>query len=274
MASCVRTSSVVLCAVLAAGSALGSGRAADRPNIILVLADDLGAAKLGCYGNTPSWTPNLDRMADEGLCLDTFYAAPLCTPTRVALMTGQYGFHNGFLGMQDMRFRPSFDEPAGQIGGMFTIGDLMKGRGYATALAGKWQLSGELPTLIHDCGFDEYRMWAYKHNLPEGVVHTGAWEDKTKPARYWHPCLVENGQYLPTEPNDYGPDLFLDFMIDFMRRHKEEPFFLYHTSVLTHAPHMETPDPAHPGMRMPAGFQSNLQYLDHLMGRGSTGACP
>ena len=241
-----------------------------KPNIILILADDLGAAELGCYGHRDHRTPHLDRMAAEGLRLDTFYAAPLCTPTRVCLMTGQYGFRNGYLGMNNKAFIPAQDSPQRKIANHFTIGKLMKSAGYATALAGKWQLSGEIPTLICECGFDEYRMWAYKHNLPEGVEHTGRWEDgdkRSKTARFWHPCIVENGKYLPTKADDYGPDLFMDFIVDFVRRHKDKPFFVYHTSVLTHNPHEETPDPDHPGKRQPQGFKSNLEYLDHLMGQ-------
>lgn len=262
-----------LCAIFGFGASHASGQEgsrSSRPNVILILADDLGASELGCYGSREHQTPNLDRLAREGLRLDTFYATPLCTPTRVCLMTGQYGFRNGYLGMGKEEFKPVPDAPQRDIANHFTIGKLMKSAGYATALAGKWQLPGEIPTLIHDCGFDDYRMWAYKHNLPAGVEHTGLWEDpdrKTKPERYWHPCIVENGKYLPTKPDDYGPDLFLSFMLDFARRHKDEPFFIYHTSVLTHAPHEETPDPQHPGKRWPRGFKSNLEYLDHLMGR-------
>jgi arylsulfatase A len=251
---------------------LAALRAADepkqKPNIILILADDLGAKELACYGNKEHKTPHLDRMAAEGVRFETFYVNPLCTPTRVALMTGQYGFHNGFLGMQDPAFKPDKKSPQAEIGNHFTHADLLKSRGYATALAGKWQLSGELPTLIHDAGFDEYRMWAYDHNLPPGVKHP-AHEGGGKGAacRYWHPSIVENGKYLPTKPNDYGPDLFNDFVIEFARRHKTAPFFVYYTSVLTHAPHLETPDPAKPAARWPAGFKSNLEYLDHLMGK-------
>jgi arylsulfatase A len=205
-------------------------------------------------------------MAAEGARFETFFANPLCTPTRVALMTGQYGFHNGFLGMQNPAFKPAQDSPQAEIGKQFTHADLLKSRGYATALAGKWQLSGALPTLIRDAGFDEYRMWAYDHNLPEGVKHP-AHEKGGQACRYWHPSIVENGTYLPTKPDDYGPDLFNDYVIDFARRHKAGPFFVYYTSVLTHSPHLETPDPAQPGTRWPATFKSNLEYLDHLMGR-------
>ncbi len=251
------------------GAPAGLRPKASKPNVILILADDLGAAELGCYGNRVHKTPNLDRMASEGLRLDTFYSTPLCTPTRVCTMTGQYGFHSGYLGMFNEAFKPPRDSPQRDIATHFTIGDLMKSAGYATALSGKWQLPGKIPTLIHDCGFDEYRMWAYKENLPEGVEHTGRWEGNKggKTARYFHPSIVENGKYLPTRPDDYGPDLFMDFVLDFARRHKEGPFFVYHTSVLTHGPHEETPDPGQPGKRWPEGFKSNLEYLDHIMGR-------
>lgn len=237
-----------------------------KPNVILILADDLGAKELGCYGNKQHQTPNLDRMAAEGVRFETHYSMPLCTPTRVCLMTGQYGFRNGFLGMSNPAFTPTPDDPRKEIGNHFTHADLMKSAGYKTAQAGKWQLSGVIPTLVHDCGFDEYRMWAYDHNLPKGITHPGK-EMGNKASRYWHPSIVQNGEYFPTKPEDYGPDLFNDFVIDFARRHKSEPFFIYYTSALTHSPHLETPDPANPGKRWPEGFKSNLEYLDHLMGK-------
>lgn len=236
------------------------------PNVILILADDLGAKELTCYGSKKHQTPNLDRMAAEGTRFETFYAMPLCTPTRVCLMTGQYGFRNGFLGMQNPAFRPPADSPKADIGHHFTHADLMKSRGYVTAQAGKWQLSGKLPTLVRDTGFDEYLMWAYDHNLPEGVKHPGK-EKGEKASRFWHPSLIRNGEYLPTTPEDYGPNMFNDFVIDFAQRNKAKPFFVYYTSVLTHGPHLETPNPSQSGQRWPAGFKSNLEYLDHLMGK-------
>lgn len=244
--------------------------AASPPNIILILADDLGAKELSCYGNKTHRTPNLDRLAAGGTRFETFYAMPLCTPTRVALMTGQYGFHNGFLGMQDPAFKPAPGSPQAEIGNHFTHADLLRSRGYATALAGKWQLPGEGETLVRDAGFDEYLMWAYDHNLPPGVthpMHEGKDGRGGNASRFWQPCLIENGKYRPTVTNDYGPDLFNDFVIDFARRKRDAPFFVYYTSVLTHSPHLETPDPAKPGAHWPAGFTSNLEYLDHLMGR-------
>jgi arylsulfatase A len=241
---------------------------ASRPNIILILADDLGAKELSCYGNKQHRTPNLDRMAAEGVRFETFFAMPLCTPTRLALMTGQYGFHNGYLGMANQAFIPPANSPRRDIGTHFTHADLLKSRGYATAQAGKWQLSGKIPALIRETGFDEYRMWAYDHNLPPGVAHPAhEGGPGTNASRYWHPSIVEDGKYLPTKPDDFGPDLFNDFVIDFARRHKDGPFFIYYTSVLTHTPRVKTPDfETGVGLR-PAGLKSNLEYLDHLMGK-------
>lgn len=256
--------------ILALAAMLGghSLAATAKPNVILVLADDLGAKELSCYGNTEHRTPNLDRMAAEGTRFETFYAMPLCTPTRVCLMTGQYGFHNGFLGMANPAFKPLKSDPKAEIGNHFIHADLMKSAGYATAQSGKWQLSGKLPTLVRDCGFDEYRMWAYDQNLPEGIKHPAHEHGEGgNAARYWQPSIIDNGNYLPTKPDDYGPDFFNDFVIDFARRHKSEPFFIYYTSVLTHGPHLETPDPEHPGKRWLEGLKSNLEYLDYLMGK-------
>jgi arylsulfatase A len=241
--------------------------AAPPPNIILILADDLGAKELSCYGSTRHRTPHLDRMAAEGVRFETFYATPLCTPTRVALMTGQYGFRTGFLGMQNPAFKPAPTAPEFRIGHHFTHADLLKTRGYATAMTGKWQLAGELPLLIHDAGFDDYRVWAYDQYLPAGVSHPARERgDGGPPSRYWHPSFVENGRYLPTRPDDFGPDLSAAFIADFARRPRATPFFIYHTAVLTHTPRVETPDPRRPGARWPAGLKSNLEYLDHQMG--------
>jgi arylsulfatase A-like enzyme len=184
-------------------------------------------------------------------------------------MTGQYGFRTGYFHMFGNVWSPRPDSPEYAHGAKLTFADVLKSQGYATGMAGKWQLSGEHPTLIHDCGFDTYRMWAYAHNLPAGVQHTGRYEGAAggRTARYWHPSIVENGKYLQTQPGDYGPDLFNAFAIDFIRQHKDKPFCFYYTMPLTHGPHEETPDPNHPGQRRPAGYKSNVEYLDFLMGK-------
>ena len=258
-------------ACLLAGHAAAQAPAAapnGKPyNFVVVLADDIGAKELACYGHQEHQTPQLDRLAKEGMRFETAYATPICSPTRVLVMTGQYGFRTGYFHLIGRAYAPLPTSPDYDVAKKLTFAHVLKAHGYATGLAGKWQLPGKIPTLIHDCGFDEYRMWAYAENLPEGVVHTGEFEGAGRTSRYWHPSIVENGKYLPTKPTDYGPDLFNQFAIDFIRRHKDRPFCFYYTMPLTHGPHVETPDPQHPGQRRPGGLRTNVEYLDHLMGQ-------
>jgi arylsulfatase A len=242
-----------------------------RPyNVVVVLADDLGAGELGCYGNNTNQTPNLDRLASEGTRFKTCWATPLCTPTRVMLMTGQYATRTGYYNLFGRPFVPLPESPLYDIGARTTFADVLKQKGYATALAGKWQLSGALPTLVRDCGFDQYMIWAYKEYLPAGVEHTGAWQnDKVgvTTSRYWNPSIIRNGEYLPTKPTDYGPDLFCDFLIDFVRTNKDKPFCAYWPMVLTHGPHDPTPDLDRPGEKTARGMATNVRYMDHVVGR-------
>ncbi|MCH5376890.1 MAG: sulfatase-like hydrolase/transferase, partial [Planctomycetes bacterium] len=173
-----------------------------RPNLILILADDLGAKELSCYGNREHQTPNLDRLARTGVQFATCYTTPICHSTRFEIMTGQYGHHNKVYQFAGRPGGPKPDSPEEQIANHRTFAQVLKDAGYATALAGKWQLTGKVPTLIRETGFDEYLMWAYKNNLPEGVKHTGGWEGAVggKTSRYWHPSLLKNGQYVQTTP--------------------------------------------------------------------------
>ncbi len=247
---------------------------ADRlPNFVVMMADDLGAGELGCYGHPGHRTPNLDKLAATGVQFLTCYATPLCHPTRFMIMTGQYGHHNGIYNFGGRAGGPGPDDPAEQIVNHVTFGHMLKKAGYATGLSGKWQLSGGHPNLIREAGFDEYLMWAYKHNLPPGVEHTGAWEDKkgSKTERYWHPSLVKNGEYVPTGPGDYGPDFFCNFAVDFIRRHKDKPFFLYCPMALTHAPHYTTPDTTKTledrHRHSKDNWRANVEYADKIVGR-------
>ena len=242
------------------------------PNLIVIMADDLGAKELACYGNAQHKTPHLDHLAETGVRFETCYAAPICHPTRFMIMTGQYGCHNGVYQFAGRRGGPEPDSPVEDIGANHvTFAEVLKERGYATALAGKWQLSGKLPTMIYECGFDEYCIWAYRHYLPEGLEHTGGWENPDKPARYWHPCILTNAKYTPTKPDDYGPDIYTDFLIDFMKRHRDRPFFLYYPMCLTHSPHVRTPDNIHlddkPYARVEEKFRGAVEYTDKLIGR-------
>ena len=147
---------------------------ADQPktNIILILADDVGAETVGVYGGESYQTPHLDQLANDGVRFDQGHAQPLCTPSRVKIMTGQYNFRNythfGFL------------DP-----GETTFGHVMRDAGYRTTIAGKWQLYSNTMEDLHgalpaDAGFDEYLLWQLK---PE-----------QRGPRYWAPLLDHNGE--------------------------------------------------------------------------------
>ena len=257
--------------VLSAGCLFGQSAPPNQAplNFVIILIDDLGASDLGCYGNTENKTPNIDKLAAEGTRFELCYATPNCTPSRVLLLTGQYGFRTGWFNLIGRPYSPRPDSPEFDISKKFTFAKLVKTRGYVTSLSGKWQLPGELPNLIRECGFDEYRMWAYRHNLPAGANCTDLTQAKNpdKTSRYWQPCIVENGKFVQTGPNDYGPDMFTQFTIDFIKRDKDKPFCAYYPSVLTHRPHVDTPDPADPTKRIPGSLKSNLEYLDYLIGK-------
>lgn len=248
--------------------------AAERPNILLLLCDDIGAHELGVYGHPDHQTPHLDQLARTGIHFETGYATPICHPTRFQLMTGQYAHHNGVYQFPNRPGGPAkADVGVDDITTHLTIGQIFQRAGYATAQCGKWQLSGEHPRLIREAGFDEYCMWAYRHNLPAGVDHDGLWEGRagTKTARYWHPSIVQNGEKLPTTIDSYGPDIFSDFAIDFIRRHREQPFFVYYPMALVHGPHWPTPadDPRDEDKPKNAknNWKSNVEYADHIVGK-------
>jgi len=243
------------------------------PNLVVIMADDLSACELGCYGHPRHRTPNLDRLARSGVQFATCYATPICHPTRFEIMTGQYGHHNGVYQFPARRGGPRPGSPEDDIARHVTFAQVLKRRGYATCQSGKWQLTGAVPTLVVETGFDEYCMWAYKQNLPPGIEHDGGWEGPKggKTCRYWHPSIVQNGKYRPTEPDDYGPDIFTGFLIDFVRRHKDGPFFLYYPMALTHGPYYPTPDmnPAESEKfhHSKDHWQAQVEYADKLVGR-------
>ena len=256
------------CVALATAS---HAAAPPRPNIIVILADDLGAKELGCYGNTAHRTPNLDRLAATGVKFETCFTSPVCHPTRFMLMTGQYGCHNGIYNFAGKRGGPERGDPRHEIANQVTFGRLLKDAGYATAVAGKWQLSGAQPTLIRETGFDEYCMWGFADYYDRADRAKALQAGIDFRARYWHPSIIRNGRWVPTTINDYGPDIHGEFVLDFIRRNQEKPFFIYYPMCLTHAPRMTTPDTtrsdADKTVNAQANFTANVEYMDKLVGR-------
>lgn len=186
-----------------------------KPNIILIMADDSAADNYGCYGSTFFSTPRLDALARSGARFEHCYSTPVCTPSRVKLMTGRDGIRNyAMFGCLDKNET--------------TFGTMMKKAGYATAIAGKWQLHGAPNgSLAPDCGFDSFCLW----NYPGGGRQ-----------RFWKPSIIQDGNLLATTDKDYGPDIFTNYIIDFVERNKERSFFVYYPMVLVHSPFVATPD--------------------------------
>jgi arylsulfatase A len=255
---------------------------AATPNIVVIMADDVGAGELACYGNPDTQTPHLDRLADEGVRVSTCYATPNCSSTRMMLMTGRYGFRTGWYNFLEREYSPEPGSPKFDIGrAEITFADVLKERGYATGIAGKWQLPGSPRDRIYDCGFDTYCMWMWKHQLPDIDPQTGrdrtpydphaSLHDPPKANRYWDPAIMVDARRRSTGPDDFGPDICTDFVCDYMREHQSEPFLIYYPMILCHK-HSKTwtsvPDLARPGERTEAGvLKFDVEYMDHLVGR-------
>ena len=193
---------------------------ADKPNIILIMADDLGYECLGCYGSASYKTPFLDRLGATGMRFDHCYAQPLCTPSRVKIMTGRSNAHNYIkFGVFD------FTEK--------TFAHVLKTAGYDTCIVGKWQLTGRAANGPHDAGFDEYCLWHMEDAFAP------------KDSRYRSPKIIHNGKSLEGLDGKYGPDIFCDHICAYLERHKSKkssPFLLYYPMALTHGPFAPTPD--------------------------------
>ncbi len=234
--------------------------AAERPNILLIMSDDLGIEGLGCYGGESYQTPNLDALAAGGIRFTHAYSQPLCTPTRVQIMTGKYNHRNWlYFGILDPSER--------------SFGHLMKDAGYATAIAGKWQLHSYDPPdfpnadrrrgtgmKVADSGFDE---WSLFHS----------WETEDKGSRYANPSFDRNGELVGPVEGGYGPDTSVEFILDFMKRHRDEPQFIYYAMALPHWPMVPTPDSEawkDPSRRLEEStefFPDMVAYMDKLIGR-------
>ncbi len=203
-------------------SAAGSDPA--RPNVIVIMADDLGAEGLACYGSTIYTTPNLDRMAAEGVRFNNAYATPLCTPTRVMIMSGLYPNRTGFkalIGKDDEVRLPA---------SIRTFGHDFHDAGYATAIAGKWQLGqfDEYPDQPIQHGFDDYSMWTWFY-------------DGKKSSRYYSPHIYSNSQLFIGTDNDYGPDYYSKHLLDFIDTNRGKPFLIYYPMALVHSPFKHPP---------------------------------
>jgi arylsulfatase A len=218
----VKACTLIVCTGLVVFGQLARVAAAEegkRPNIVLVMADDLGYECIGANGSEYK-TPNLDKLAAGGVRFTNCFANPLCTPSRVKIMTGQYNVRNyvkfGLL-------------PRGEV----TFAHQLKKAGYATAIAGKWQLGKEKDAPQH-FGFDESCLWQHTRD----ARHTGTGID----SRFSNPALEINGEPVNYNNGEYGPRVCADFLCTFIEKNKDRPFLVYFPMILTHCPFFPTPD--------------------------------
>ena len=229
-------------------NSLFADEASSRANVVLIMADDIGYECYESYGSTSYKTPVLNRLAREGMRFTNAYSNPVCTPTRIKIMTGLRNVRNyiGFslLGKSER-----------------TIGHMMQEAGYKTAIAGKWQLlaaehynkrfrgKGSHP---QDMGFDRHCLWQ--------VEKLGS--------RFWKPTVTTDGQTKQYDDNVYGPDVYAQFLLDRMQEYRDEPFFLYYPMALVHSPFVPTPDSVDPKSKdKQQNFADMVAYMDKLIGK-------
>ena len=218
------------------------------------MVDDLGKEWISCYGGEGIETPHVDALAAGGMTFRNAWSMPQCTPTRVTLLTGQYPFRHGWTN--------HWDVPRWGAGAHFDPGLnlsfplVLREAGYKTAAAGKWQIDDFRvePRAMDAAGFDRWCMWTgYETgNPPSG-------------RRFWDPYIAADG-VSRTHAGRFGPDVYCDFLIAFMREHRDQPMLLYFPMALTHGPLTTTPDEPDVGEGQ-ARFPAMVRYMDKLVGR-------
>jgi arylsulfatase A len=255
------------------------------PNVIFLLADDLGYAEIGAFGQTKIRTPHLDRLAAEGMRFTQHYSgSSVCAPSRCVLMTG---LHPGHAHVRDNR-RVGVDDNVPLPAGTLTVGRLFKSAGYATAAFGKWGLGGLGSTgEPWQQGFDEFHGYLGQieaHNLfPQQL-----WRNRER-IRLDNPPmeLVPGGTKLPEGANpdapqsyagfrgkQYGPDVYSDEALTFIRRNRDRPFFLYYPTVVPHLA-MQVPEDSlaeYEGLWPDPPYTGTNGYLPHRRPRAAYAA--
>jgi len=250
-----------------AGLAMASSFAAPRlhaassrpPNLVLIMADDLGYGDIGPFGSKVNRTPNLDRMAKEGMRLTSFYAAPVCTPSRAQVLTGCYAKR---VSLPNVIFPAS---PVGLSSEEHTIASLLKPRGYSTMVVGKWHVGDAPEFLPVHRGFDHYFGLPYSNDMGPKEQESA----KADPAAKRKPPLplVRDDRVIETvSPKDQNriTERYTEEALSFIRNNKDKPFFLY-------LPHTAVHVPIHPGHKFQGKaatpFNDWVEELDWSVGR-------
>jgi len=255
-----------------------------RPNIVLILLDNVGQEWFGCYGSEEKCTPNIDRLAQTGVRFEHCYTPPVCGPSRIVLLTGRYLLRSGFTLHHDAALYSG--------GGLDPKRETVFARpfrdaGYATGIVGKWQINNlyDEPGVLKRHGFDEQLVWpgsidsnrvgAAGMEKFRALVRAEAHEElavfnRNIESRYWDPVLIRNGR-RETHAGKFGPDVMQSFALDFLERHRGGPFLLYYPMVLTHGqsfvqPVVPTPLNLDTNRSHHEMFADMLRYADKLVG--------
>ena len=247
----------ILTHVAGGAPSTNSGKA-PKTNVILIMADDIGYECYGAYGGTSYKTPVLDRMAKEGMRFDHAYSNPVCTPSRVKIMTGLSNVRNyaafGILRKSEK-----------------TFGNMMKDAGYRTAVAGKWQLLGT-------DNYPEERRGKGSRPRDTGFERHCLWQVGKGGNRFWGPAISVDGE-LKNFPRDvYGPDVYSQFLMDRIEEYRDEPFFLYYPMALPHWGYDATKEEPRQFIPTPNSADQNnenqqenfadmVAYMDTVIGR-------
>jgi arylsulfatase A len=239
--------------------------AADPPNIVIILADDLGYGDLGCYGSPTIRTPHLDRMAADGMRFTDFYsAAEVCTPSRAALLTGRYPIRSGMCGNRRVLFPNS---KGGLPPNEITLAEALRQQGYATSQIGKWHLGIHEGSRPLDQGFDRSFGLPYSNDMDARPdLPKGAASSPMPPEEGWNVPLLRNNEIVevPARQTELTKR-YTEEAINFIREKKEEPFFLYFAHSFPHIPLFASP--AFKGKSRAGIYGDTVEELDWSVGQ-------
>lgn len=231
-----------------------------KPNILFIMVDDLGKEWISCYGADNISTTNIDALAAGGMKFHNAYSMPQCTPSRATLLTGKYPWRNGFVNHWDVpRWGVAYFDWKQKEN--TTFARLMKDLGYATCAAGKWQINDFRiePQAMKKHGFDDWAMWT---GYETGNNSTG---NNSSGERYQN-AYINTPDGSKTYNDKFGPDIYVDHLIGFMKKHTDTPMCLYFPMALTHSPFVPTPDEPNAQTRIDK-HKAMVRYTDKLVGR-------
>lgn len=233
------------------------GNAQQKPNIVYILADDLGYGDIGSLGQTKIETPNIDAIVKNGMLFTQYYAAPVCAPSRYSLMTGKHSGHAYIRGndeweergpvwnFQAMEANPFLEGQRPIPDSTVTLAELAKKSGYTTALVGKWGLGGYADAgHPNNQGFDYF--YGFLCQREDHTYYPGhLWENKWRIPlnnRIQDPNItlapgvdsLDEASYAQYQQKDYAPDFLINAALRFLDRQSSTPFFLYYASPLPH----------------------------------------